>query len=61
MQIFPVTSIKDEVAFFKLTLFIYRNDANWIQPLDKDVEEVFNPKKKQSLPFWKTAKMGYQR
>ena len=45
MQIFPVSSVEDEVAFFQLSLSIYKNDANWIQPLDKDVREVFDPKK----------------
>ena len=53
MQIFPVSSVEDEVAFFKLPLFIYKNDANWIQPLDKDVEEVFNPKKNKAFRFGK--------
>lgn len=52
MQIFSVSTLADEVAFFKLPLFIYKNDANWIQPLDKDVAEVFDPKKKQSFSVW---------
>ena len=53
MQIFPVSSVKDEVAFFQLPLFIYKNDVNWIQPLDKDIEEVFNPKKNKAFRFGK--------
>ena len=53
MQIFPVSAVADEVAFFKLPLFIYKNDANWIQPLDKDVAEVFDPKKNKAFRFGK--------
>ena len=61
MQIFPVSAVADEVAFFKLPLFIYKNDANWIQPLDKDVAEVFDPKKKQSFSVWQVRKMDYKK
>ena len=46
MQIFPVSSVEDEVVFFKLPSIIYKNDPNWIQPLDKDIAEVFDQKKK---------------
>ncbi len=48
MQIFSVSSAEDEAAFFKLPLAIYKNDPNWIQPLDKDVQEVFNQKKNKA-------------
>ncbi len=48
MQIFSVFSAEDETAFFKLPLIIYKNDPNWIQPLDKDVYEVFNEKKNKA-------------
>ena len=53
MQIFPVTSVRDEAAFFQLPLSIYKNDSNWIQPLDKDVQEVFDPKKNKAYRFGK--------
>lgn len=49
MQIFPVSSAEDEAAFNKLPLAIYINDANWIQPLEKDVQEVFDIKKNKSF------------
>jgi hypothetical protein len=48
MQIFSVSSAEDEAAFFKLPLAIYKNDPNWIQPLDKDVQDVFNQKKNKA-------------
>ena len=49
MQIFPVSSSDDETAFYKLPLSIYKNDRNWIQPLNKDVQEVFDAKKNKSF------------
>ena len=30
--------------FIKLPARLYKNDPNWIRPIDKDVEETFNPK-----------------
>ncbi|MCY7290546.1 MAG: hypothetical protein LH615_00025, partial [Ferruginibacter sp.] len=48
MQIFPVSSAEDETAFYKLPLSIYKNDPNWIQPLDKDLQEVFDIKKNKA-------------
>ena len=53
MQIFPVSSVEDEVVFFKLPSIIYKNDLNWIQPLDKDVAEVFDQKKNKAFRFGK--------
>ena len=53
MQIFSVSAVADEAAFFKLPLSIYKNDANWIQPLDKDVAEVFDSKKNKAFRFGK--------
>ena len=53
MQIFLVSSLEDNVSFFNLPLSIYKNDANWIQPLDKDVREVFDTKKNKAYRFGK--------
>ncbi len=49
MQILPVSTSEESALFFKLPLFIYKNDPNWIQPLDKDVADVFDPKKNKSF------------
>lgn len=40
-----VTSASDVRAFLDLPLKIYKDDPSWIRPLDKDVEEVFDPAK----------------
>src|SRR6187455_1120080 len=45
MKITEVSGIKDENDFLLLPLDIYKNDPNWIRPLDKDIAEVFDPKK----------------
>ncbi len=49
MQIIPVTNTATAEAFYKLPLTIYKNDPNWIQPLDKDVQEVFDQKKNKAF------------
>jgi len=45
MQLHEVKTQNDIQEFLELPLRLYKNDPNWIRPLDKDVEEVFNPKK----------------
>ena len=45
MQMQEVVSREDVKAFLELPKEIYKNDPNWIRPLDKDVEEVFDPTK----------------
>jgi hypothetical protein len=42
MQIKEVISEKDKRQFLELPVGIYKNDPNWIRPLDKDVEDVFD-------------------
>jgi hypothetical protein len=49
MQILPVHTSADSNDFFKLPLSIYKSDPNWIQPLDKDVQDVFDEKKNKSF------------
>ncbi len=45
MQVIEVVSESDAKEFLLLPLSIYHNDPNWIRPLNKDIEEVFDPKK----------------
>jgi len=35
----------DKQLFLKIAVDIYKHDPNWIRPLDKDIEEVFDPAK----------------
>jgi hypothetical protein len=45
MQLHEVKTDADKKAFLQVAVDIYKNDPNWIRPLDKDIEEVFDPAK----------------
>ena len=45
MQIHKVVTRADAKLFLELPLQIYANDANWIRPLNKDIEAVFDKTK----------------
>jgi hypothetical protein len=44
-QLKEVVSKADKTAFLQLPLRIYSNDPQWIRPLDKDIEAVFDEEK----------------
>jgi len=44
MHIKEVETKKDVKAFLELPVALYKNEKNWIRPLDKDVEAVFDKK-----------------
>ena len=56
MQILQVLNKSDEQKFLTVPLIIYKNDANWIQPLNKDIEEVFDEKKNKAFRFGKAIR-----
>ncbi len=45
MQMHEVKTNADKQAFLRLPDGINKNSPNWIKPLDKDIEEVFDPAK----------------
>lgn len=45
MQIIEVTTKEQAQQFLQLPLQLYKNDKNWVQPLDKDIDEVFDKEK----------------
>ena len=45
MHLSEVITPRDKKDFLLLPLKIYKEDPNWIRPLDKDIEEVFDTKK----------------
>jgi hypothetical protein len=51
MQLFPVSDSTSAQEFLKVPLIIYRNDPHFIQPLDKDINDVFDPKKNKAFRF----------
>ena len=53
MQIIPVNDKATHQLFMRVPLIIYKNDKQWIRPLDKDVLEVFDAKKNKAFRFGK--------
>ncbi|WP_373495618.1 hypothetical protein [Aquiflexum sp.] len=49
MNLTEVSSNSDEKAFIKVHILINEKDPNWIRPLDKDVQMVFDPKQNKYL------------
>ena len=49
MQTVLVNNKALERQFLQMPLSIYKNDPNWIRPLDKDVSNVFEPAKNKSF------------
>ena len=45
MTISEVKTSNDQKEFIRVATIIYKNIPNWIRPLDKDIQSVFNPKK----------------
>lgn len=51
MQITEVTDNITAKQFLKAALDIYKNDPVWVQPLDKDIDEVFDKEKNKAFRF----------
>jgi hypothetical protein len=49
MEIIPVNDPSGSKLFLQVPVHLYKNDPNWIRPLDKDVENVFNEKKNKAF------------
>jgi len=49
MQLTEVKTPKDEVAFIRVNVLLNNNNPNYIRPLDKDVQEVFDKKKNKTF------------
>lgn len=45
MNIIEVTTPEQAKEFLLLPVRMYRQDPNYVRPLDKDIEEIFDPKK----------------
>lgn len=43
MKMHEVRTDADRKAFLRVAVDIYKDDPNWIRPLDKDIEAVFDP------------------
>ncbi len=45
MQMHEVITEADKKAFLQVPVILYKDDPNWIRPLDKDINEVFDTEK----------------
>ena len=51
MQLTPVTNKNTAEQFLQVAVQLYKNDPNWIRPLDKDINEVFDKNKNKAFRF----------
>jgi hypothetical protein len=51
MQLIPVTDKPTARLFLQVPVEIYKNDSNWIRPLDKDIDDVFCKEKNKAFRF----------
>ena len=51
MQIIQVTDKKTAQQFLQIAVDLNKNDPNWIRPLDKDINEVFDKEKNKAFRF----------
>ncbi len=49
MRMHEVKTEADKQAFIQVAVDLYKNDPNWIRPLDKDINEVFDPEKNKFI------------
>ena len=49
MRMHEVKTESDKAAFLQVAVDLYKNDPNWIRPLNKDIEEVFDPNKNKFI------------
>jgi hypothetical protein len=51
MQIIPVNTTTTAQQFLQVAITINKKDPNWIQPLDKDINDVFDKTKNKAFRF----------
>ena len=49
MRMHEVKTDNDKREFILISVDLYKNNPNWTRPLDKDIEEVFDPAKNKFL------------
>lgn len=56
MQLIPVSDKYLAKEFLRVPLVIYKNDPNFIRPLNKDINDVFDPKKNKAFRFGEVSR-----
>ena len=49
MQLVEVNDKQSAKEFLQVAVLLYKDDKNWIRPLDKDIEQVFDEKKNKAF------------
>jgi hypothetical protein len=49
MQVIEVIDKKYKKEFIRFPKELYKNDSDWVCPLDKEIESVFNPTKNHAF------------
>lgn len=49
MELVEVKTKADIKSFIQLPVQLYKNESHWIRPLDKDIENVFDPKRNKTF------------
>ena len=49
MQLVEVTNRSSATEFLRVAVDLYDSDPNWIRPLDKDIDQVFDEKKNKAF------------
>lgn len=56
MQLTEVTTPQLSKEFIRVNVELYKNDPNYIRPLDKDINDVFAPEKNKAFRFGEAAR-----
>lgn len=56
MQLTEVTMPQLSKEFIRVNVELYKNDPNYIRPLDKDINDVFDPEKNKAFRFGEAAR-----
>jgi len=51
MQLIPVTDNNTAEQFLQVAVKLYKDDPNWIRPLDKDINDIFDAAKNKAFRF----------
>ena len=56
MQLIEVLSLQQAKEFIRVNVELNQSNPNYVRPLDKDINEVFDPKKNKAYRSGETAR-----
>ena len=57
MQLTEVLTKQDKEEFINFPKKLYKGDPDWVCPLDKGIESIFNPETNQAFRPWGSSAM----